>query len=462
MSLTETLSTFGNIEDLSIEELQQHLAELKGMEYKFGKDSWFRRLNAKAREEDKYIPHPVQVAIHSSKKRFRVVVCGRRTGKSLLASYEISYKACEPNQIIWIVAPTYDLTDKIFREVVKIFKIILRGEDVAKCSTKERHIILKNGTQIIGKSAENPDSLLGEGVDFLVFDEAAKVKEAIWQKYLRPTLTDKEGDALFLTTPEGRNWIYKLFMLSKRAPEKHVDWASFQAPSSSNPHLSPGDLAEAKATLSAEVYAQEYLASFHVYEGRVYKEFTPETHVIKKLPNNIRPEEFNEKFFSIDFGFENPSVILCIGVDEDGRYYVFDEFYKRKHTNTDLLRVLNDLRAKYGIFSGFADHKPEAIHLFNQNGFKIKKARKHNYSISEGIKAVAQKLVVRNHKPHLYVMDKCVNVIREFESYRYEKSTTKNVKEEPLKMDDHAMDAIRYAIYSRETGFTPSSGGRFW
>jgi hypothetical protein len=228
-----------------------------------------------------YIPHRSQKMVHDSTKRFIVCISGRRFGKSLLAAKEAETMLMQPGKRIWVVAPTYSLTDKIFREIYDslVRKKRVDPEMIIKKSENERLIRLAWGSEVVGKSSDNPDSLLGEAVDLLIFDECAKAYEQVWEKYLRPTLTDRKGRAIFITTPEGTNWVYDIYKRGKLT-DKKCEWASFLFPTRDNPHISEEDIKEAKRTLKEEVFKQEYLANFFSFEGKVYKDFTIETHVM--------------------------------------------------------------------------------------------------------------------------------------------------------------------------------------
>jgi hypothetical protein len=233
-----------------------------------------------------YSPHDSQKLVHACNKRFIVCISGRRFGKSILAAKEAEVTLMQPGKRVWVVAPTYALTDKVFREIYNNLVIKnMAGEDaIIKKSENERLIRLAWGSEVVGKSSDNPDSLLGEAVDLLIFDECAKARERIWEKYLRPTLTDRKGRALFITTPEGTNWTYQLYqrgkgnMKHKNSEDKIREWASFLFPTEKNPHLAAEDILEAKSTLSAEVFNQEYMADFFTFSGKVYKEFLFHTH----------------------------------------------------------------------------------------------------------------------------------------------------------------------------------------
>ena len=292
-----------------------------------------------------YEPHAAQKQIHASQARFIMAICGRRFGKSLLAAKEIEIEmmSLEPKRI-WIVAPTYELTDKVFREVYKTFhnpKIIINGaqikKHVVKSSESKRFIRTSWGTEVIGKSADNPTSLYGEGLDLLVMDECAQYKDDIWYKYLRPTLSDRNGRALFISTPEGTNWLHRLY------ETPGADYARFQFKSVENPIVAP-DAENARGELPDNIYKMMYEADFYAFEGKVYLDFSADRCVI---PQSKLPKSFDTLLMGVDFGFKNPCAMIVLGY-KDQSFYVLDEFYKSGTTPKDRLEALTTFRKKYG------------------------------------------------------------------------------------------------------------------
>lgn len=210
-----------------------------------------------------YQPHPAQEKLHSSEARFRVLMCGRRWGKSLSAAMEAVCAMLIPQQRGWVVAPTYELAEKIFREVFWIFnKNEYLKQLVVKSSMSHQGmtIELSNGSKLDGKSADNEVSLLGEGLNFLIVDEASMVKADTWLRALRPTLTDKKGWALFISTPRGKNWFYELYMLGQQENSEYESW-SF--PTSSNPYVDAAEIDAAQQNYGGSnnlMFRQEYMA----------------------------------------------------------------------------------------------------------------------------------------------------------------------------------------------------------
>lgn len=168
------------------------------------------RLNRESLFQDlRYEPHPGQLEIHQCRAQRRVVACGVRWGKTTCAAMEGLVAALEPAErsVGWVVAPTYDLADRVFREI-QYFAMRSLKHRVVTMRDSDRKIVIRNMagglSEIRGKSADNPVSLLGEGLDWLIVDEASRLKPTIWQSHLSQRLIDKQGWALLISTPKGK------------------------------------------------------------------------------------------------------------------------------------------------------------------------------------------------------------------------------------------------------------------
>ncbi len=186
-----------------------------------------------------YAPHPGQLEIHRDGHPRRVVACGSRWGKTLCAAMEALAAAVEPREssLGWIVAPTYDLANRVFRVVFRLAHEHLLAH-VVEASESEGLLVLRNlaggKSVILTKSADNPVSLLGEGLDWVIVDEAARLKPGIWQNYLSQRLIGTKGWALLISTPYGKGYFYDLYRLGQGQDETYRSWNS---PSWTNPHL---------------------------------------------------------------------------------------------------------------------------------------------------------------------------------------------------------------------------------
>ena len=145
-----------------------------------------------------YTPHPGQIAVHRATEQFRVLACGARWGKSTCAAMEVVAALLQPaeSSMGWVVAPTYDLCSRVFVRV----EIALRQRfehRIVYANAREHRIVVRNLggglSEMRAKSADNPVSLLGEGLDWLIIDEAARLKRDVWESYLSQRLVDRGG-----------------------------------------------------------------------------------------------------------------------------------------------------------------------------------------------------------------------------------------------------------------------------
>lgn len=209
-----------------------------------------------------FIPHkgqkPVLEKIKNDDIKDVVLVCGRRWGKTKLVAYLAFREMLLPNRQVWIVAPTSDLTQKAFTEIVKfIGKMYEPGEYriTTKPYTKLR---MANGSWIECKTADNPVSLIGEEVDLLIIDEAARLAPMTYDRELAATTMTRNGRTIFISTPKGLNWFYHKYKQVSEADDGFV----WNAPSSDNPLNTPKWLEKLRKSLPEEIYNQEYNASF--------------------------------------------------------------------------------------------------------------------------------------------------------------------------------------------------------
>ena len=208
-------------------------------------------------------PHPGQHMVHIHQARFKVLAAGRRWGKTRLGVHECMDVAAMGGRAWW-VAPTYKMSEVGWRPLRRMGNKI--GAEVSK---GDRSIIMTSGGSVTVRSADNPDSLRGDGLDFVALDECAFMQEAAWIEALRPALSDRLGSAQFYSTPAGRNWFWKLFMRGQ--DDAIPEWMSWQLPTSDNPYIAPEEIEDARLSLPELTFEQEYLAEFLVGEGTVFR-----------------------------------------------------------------------------------------------------------------------------------------------------------------------------------------------
>ena len=220
-----------------------------------------------------YRPHAGQQEVHDSMHRRRVIASGVRWGKTRCAAMEAVAAALQPAERTfgWVCAPTYELAKKVFREIVHAFmKYLPRYVIAMRSSDHLIHVRNMAGgvAEIRAKSADSPVSLLGEGLDWLIVDEAARLRPSIWERHLSQRLVDKQGWSMLISTPYGQGWFYDLFRSGKG---DDPDTKSWNFPSWHNPTLKPEAIEAERRRLPDRIFRQEYGAEFQAGEGAVFR-----------------------------------------------------------------------------------------------------------------------------------------------------------------------------------------------
>lgn len=224
-------------------------------------------------EKMKYKPHPAQLEFHSDMHRFKVPCCGRRFGKSTLCAFEANFCGLMGGWVM-CVAPTYNLANKVWLEALMMIQKSEFADQIEDVVTQEGRqcISFKSGGKIVAKSSENPKSLLGDGWDLVIFDEAASEDSAeAWKKGIRPALMDRKGAAIFPSTPLGDNWYHDIFMLGQDPSMKN--WWSKSYDSGQNPIMTPDEIEDyiKSCDIPEDLVRQEIYAEFLGSGGVVFK-----------------------------------------------------------------------------------------------------------------------------------------------------------------------------------------------
>src|SRR5690606_10336044 len=284
------------------------------------------RLNRAALFHDLgYVPHPGQWNVHKSSAKRRILACGVRWGKTLCAAMEGLAAARGPKDgvIAWGVAPTYDLADRVFRELLLVVYRSLRHR-VVQMREHDRRLVLRNMagglSEIRAKSADNPVSLLGDGLDWLIADDAARLKPAIGEGYLTQRLVDKKGWALLISTPKGKGYFYELFRRGQDG--RDPDFESWNLPSWSNPHLDRDVIEAERDRLPERVFFQEYAGQFVEGAGAVFR------YVREAATGEWQEPQDGQVYFG---GLDLPKVpvfTVLVIVNKGGEVVAVDRFHR--------------------------------------------------------------------------------------------------------------------------------------
>lgn len=197
--------------------------------------------------------HAAQEEVFLDPNPFKVVVCGRQWGKTVLGAIMCVGEATKGGDVWW-VAPSFPIGELGWKIIDELCRQIpgtrFEGRPIFR-------ITLPSGGTIQLRSADNPDSLRGATLNGVVFDEAAQAKPEAWPT-LEPTLAIRGGWAMFISTPRGTNWFHDLFLEA----EQLDGWKTWRFPSESSPYMKPGSLERARKRHSSLWFSQEYLAEF--------------------------------------------------------------------------------------------------------------------------------------------------------------------------------------------------------
>ena len=408
----------------------------------------------------KYKPHAGQRKLHFPEKpdaSYFVNICGRRYGKTTAAFREAEFYAAQPNKKIWLVGLSYKKSRLMFREIWKDM-VAGKANDIDRASEKEQYIKFKWGTTVEGMSCENPDSLVGEGVDLLIIDEAAKMPRRIWDMYLSPTLVDRKGKAIFITTPEGFNWIYDLYLLGQTDDQ----WYSQQSPSWENEYAFPEGqndsfIQERKRNMSKELFEQEFAAKFTSMEGRVYP-FDR-----NKDMGDVPFQQNLPTYCSMDFGFRMPSVLWFQTYKQDGNWHIniIDEIIHERNIPTDKLAEMIK-KKNYPVMTYYGDPAGSFvqgqsgmgdIHILRRHGIFVEyRMDRLSRDIQAGVSYCRGFFENADGLRRIKVDKKCVGIAEDFEGYRFPEAVEgKSISNNPIKDGyyEHGCDAFRYFILNR-------------
>jgi len=426
-------------------------------------------------EKLNYKPHPVQSQFHASTARFKTPVCGRRMGKSVMAGRDLEPNLLRPNprfsptRIYWIVGPVYSLAEKEFRVVWQDLIITLglgRTKGIKKSfNLKQGNMFIEFpwGVRLETKSADRQDSLVGDSLWSVIMSEAAKHDVETWDKYIRPALADFKGTATFPTTPEGKNWIYDLYLRGQ--DPNQPDYDSWQFPSWTNPHVYPEgitdpEIIQLRETLPTAVFEQEIAADFTKVAGSIFPDFAEHTHV-----TDVKFDPSLPNYIAFDFGYVNPFAALEFQLGPQDQVRIWREHYKTHATTYENLQIMAEREQPdgYRIDMCVGDPAdPESIATINKvigNCYGDPAVKDWKTGIDLMTDAIKLRIddstdSIDEHgtPPEMFpgfVVDReCRQFIDEMLAYKSPKGTlTTSPKEIGVKKHDHGIDAIRYALF---------------
>ena len=383
---------------------------------------------------------PAQQSIAEDQHRFRVLISGRRFGKTTLLMRELCKFAAKPLQTVWYVAPSYRMAKGIVWRKLKYKLMDLRW--VRKVNETELTIYLKNGSEISLKGAENGDSLRGRAINFLCMDEIADIDPEVFFEVLRPALSDTNGHALFAGTPRGiNNWSYDIYNIEKDYPE---NWRSWQYRTVDGGFVPESEIETARNELDQRQFEQEYLANFLTAGNRVFYAFERE-HNVRKLDT----VDTSVIYTGFDFNISPMSVVVA--VRQGDSLYVIDEICMYSSNSQEALEELLQRYPKSKIFAypdpACRQRKTSAGGATDltilQNGGLIVKAPLRHEPVRDRVNATNSRFCNALGVRNLFIDPKCKKLIECLERQSYKEGTSQPDKDNGF---DHLNDALSYMV----------------
>ena len=374
-------------------------------------------------------------AINNPRYRFICAALARRLGKTHIANIIAQLVSLIPGCIILIVSPNFSLSSISFelqRSFIAAFDL-----EVTRNNLKDKVIELSNGSTIRMGSISTIDSCVGRSYDCILFDEAALGDgEEAFNIQLRPTLDRPGSKAIFISTPRGlNNWFSKFF--KRGFSDEYPEWVSISADYTENHRMSEEDVAEARRTMTKAHFEQEYMASFTMFEGQVFK-------FSKDYVQEFTPRDGMEFIGGCDPGYRDPTAFCVVGYDSNENvFWVVDEYQSSEATTNIHAERMQELIDRWGVEITFIDSaaaqfRSDLTYLYDISCTNAKKDKLTGISYVQTLVETGRLRVA----PH------CTHTLAMLDQYKWD--TRETLKREDTVHDEysHMADALRYALYT--------------
>jgi hypothetical protein len=379
-----------------------------------------------------------QTEIFTSNARWRVVVAGRRFGKTFLSNTELLGASLSgKSKNCWYIAPTYGAAKEIAWDMLLDQ---IPQEYIQKTHETALTITLHNGSKISLKGAEKPNNLRGRSLDFVVLDEFADMRPETWYEVIRPSLADRKGSALFIGTPKGMNHFRDLWSMGVDGVQ---DWQSWQYTTIEGGNVTPEEVEAAKRDMDERTFKQEFEAAFVNYAGIIYYNFHRDDSVRESK------DDGGTLHIGMDFNLDPMSAVVA---KRDGDVlHIIDEIVIYG-SNTD--EMVSEIRTRYPdrhciIYPDPASKQRKTsaggrtdLSILQNANFAVKVKNTHP-AIRDRINAVNARLKTSDGRRHLFVSPKCKQTIKSLEQQVYKQGTSQPDKDSGF---DHMNDALGYLI----------------
>lgn len=405
-------------------------------------------------------PHPGQVKVLEAflTHRFIVVVAGRRWGKTKCMSIPCVYTISQKDTAVLAMSKTYKLAKKLWRYIVADCKLIYGPGFSKYINNSEMTINTPWGSRFELGTAENPDSILGDGYDVVIGDEAATLKEIILQQNLLPSARDRRGTVMLITTPRGFNYIHDIYQKGQRG---EGGWWSYRGSARENYYVYDDEEWElAKEQTDPLLFQQEYEASFVVFADQVYSDFTETRNTITELPDLTGWHHY----LTIDPGYRHCAMLWAAHNPVTNELIFYKEVNLEKTKHEDVLQqiVLNEPAATKdepqlgyrAIISDIAGRKhgddtgQSLVTWMRDNEWMSARnyfITTHKQGISTGISLVRSRILNALGKTTLKVYaPACPRLVKMHQMLSFDEGREVYVKDG---VEDHRADAERYLVF---------------
>lgn len=378
--------------------------------------------------------NPIRKEILADSSRFKVLVCGRRWGKTVLSLMYLMKEEFQPNERRWFITPTYRQGKMI---VFPILRQMFQGFTGAKLNESEMSVLFDNGAELAVKGADNEHNLRGVELTKCVMDEMAYIKSHVWEEIVYPMLATTQGTALFIGTPNGYDTMYDLYSKGQSDP----DWKSWQFKTIDGGFVPAEEIARAKKTMDPVRFRQEFEASFETTGNRAAWNFDRNIHV-------KRAKELSSyKWWGCDFNVDYMSATLACQYT-DGTIHYYDEIRLKNSNTEEMARKMKAIEPNVEVYpdpagsarsttSNRSDH-----HILRDYGFLIR-AKKAHPSHIDRLNALNRKLLDAEGNVTMTIDPKCKHLIKDLEQVQRDKKG--GIDKSQIELT-HSLDACSYAI----------------
>jgi len=372
--------------------------------------------------------------ILSDASRFKVIVAGRRWGKTVLSLMYLLKDEFQPGERRWFITPTYRQGKMI---VFPVLRQMFNGFVGAKLNESEMSVVFENGAELAVKGADNEHNLRGVELTKAVMDEMAYIKPHVWEEIIYPMLATTQGEVLFIGTPSGYDIMYELYTRGQAEP----DWRSWQFKTIDGGFVPKEEIERAKRTMDEVIFRQEFEGSFETTGNRAAYNFDRTTHCTRSS------ELSSSLWWGVDFNVDYMTAVLACQYT-DGTLHFFDEIRLKNSNTEELALAMKKIAPNIECYpdpagkarsttSRRSDHQ-----ILRDHGFLIR-AKKSHPSHIDRLNALNRKLRDAEGNIGMTVDPSCIHLIKDLEQCQRDKRGGLDKSQIEL---THALDACSYAI----------------